>query len=58
MVVGVGFALRRNIRNATDFFLSGRSIPVWVTGWAFLSANLGAREVIGMAAIVPGMIAV
>jgi len=50
VVVGVGFALRRNIRNATDFFLSGRSIPVWVTGLAFLSANLGAQEVIGMAA--------
>jgi len=50
VVTGVGFALRGKIKNASDFFLSGRSIPVWVTGLAFLSANLGAQEVIGMAA--------
>ncbi|MEI6492328.1 MAG: sodium:solute symporter family protein [Verrucomicrobiota bacterium] len=50
VVVGVGFALRGRVKSSTDFFLSGRSIPVWVTGLAFLSANLGAQEVIGMAA--------
>ncbi|MCC6589945.1 MAG: sodium:solute symporter family protein [Bryobacterales bacterium] len=49
-VIGVGFALKRYMRTSTDFFLSGRSIPAWVTGLAFLSANLGAQEVIGMAA--------
>ena len=38
------------MRGSTDFFLSGRSIPAWITGLAFLSANLGAQEVIGMAA--------
>jgi SSS family solute:Na+ symporter len=38
------------MKGSTDFFLSGRSIPAWVTGLAFLSANLGAQEVIGMAA--------
>ncbi len=38
------------MRTSTDFFLSGRSIPAWVTGLAFLSANLGAQEVIGMGA--------
>mgnify|MGYP003330476876 CR=1 FL=1 len=50
VVVGIGFVLKRHTKTATDFFLSGRSIPVWVTGLAFLSANLGAQEVIGMAA--------
>jgi len=50
VVVGIGFALRSHMKTAEDFFLSGRSIPVWVTGLAFLSANLGAQEVIGMAA--------
>ena len=50
VVIGIGFALRRNMKTADDFFLSGKSIPVWVTGLAFLSANLGAQEVIGMAA--------
>ncbi len=38
------------MKTSTDFFLSGRSIPAWITGLAFLSANLGAQEVIGMGA--------
>src|SRR5438309_4872242 len=49
-VLGIGVLLRRSVRTSEDFFLSGRSIPAWVTGLAFLSANLGAQEVIGMAA--------
>ncbi|MCC6345331.1 MAG: sodium:solute symporter family protein [Bryobacterales bacterium] len=49
-VTGIGFALKRYMRTSTDFFLSGRSIPAWITGLAFLSANLGAQEVMGMAA--------
>jgi SSS family solute:Na+ symporter len=49
-VLGIGYFLKRGMRGSTDFFLSGRSIPAWVTGLAFLSANLGAQEVIGMAA--------
>ncbi|MDG3005826.1 sodium:solute symporter family protein [Paludisphaera mucosa] len=49
-VLGIGFALKRFMKTSTDFFLSGRSIPAWVAGLAFISANLGAQEVIGMAA--------
>lgn len=49
-VLGIGWVLKRHMRTSTDFFLSGRSIPAWVAGLAFLSANLGAQEVIGMAA--------
>ena len=49
-VLGIGFALKRYMRTSNDFFLSGRSIPAWVCGLAFISANLGAQEVIGMAA--------
>ena len=49
-VLGIGMLLRRGIRTSTDFFLSGRAIPAWVAGLAFMSANLGAQEVIGMAA--------
>ena len=49
-VLGIGFALRRSTKTSTDFFLSGRSIPAWITGLAFISANLGAQEVIGMGA--------
>src|SRR3989441_1172517 len=49
-VLGIGVLLRRSVRTSEDFFLSGRAIPAWVTGLGFLSANLGAREVIGMGA--------
>src|SRR5437867_1742505 len=49
-VLGIGLALKRYMRTSTDFFLAGRSIPAWVCGLAFISANLGAQEVIGMAA--------
>ena len=49
-VLSIGWVLKRYMRGSIDFFLSGRSIPAWVTGLAFLSANLGAQEVIGMAA--------
>src|SRR6187455_1877556 len=49
-VLGIGYSLRRYMRTSSDYFLSGRSIPAWVAGLAFLSANLGAQEVIGMAA--------
>ena len=49
-VVGIGFALSRYMKTGADFFLSGRSIPAWVCGLAFLSANLGALELVGMAA--------
>src|SRR6476620_9263939 len=49
-VLGIGVALKRYMKTSTDFFLSGRAIPAWITGLAFLSANLGAQEVIGMGA--------
>src|SRR5205085_686918 len=49
-VLGIGLALKRYMRTSTDFFLAGRAIPAWVCGLAFISANLGAQEVIGMAA--------
>src|SRR5213079_688576 len=49
-VLGTGAALRRRTRTSTDFFLAGRSLPAWICGLAFISANLGAQEVIGMAA--------
>src|SRR6201999_1529233 len=49
-VLGIGFVLKRHMRSSTDFFLSGRLIPTWIAGLAFLSANLGAQEVIGYAA--------
>src|SRR2546423_1116 len=49
-VLGIGWALKRYMKTSSDFFLSGRAIPAWITGLAFISANLGAQEVIGMAA--------
>jgi solute:Na+ symporter, SSS family len=49
-VLGIGVAARRSISSSIDFFLSGRSLPAWVTGLAFIAANLGAVEIIGMSA--------
>lgn len=49
-VLGIGFQLRQNMQSAEDYLLSGRAIPAWIAGLAFLSANLGAQEVMGMAA--------
>ena len=49
-VLGIGWIVRRYVRDSEDFFLAGRSLPAWVAGLAFISANLGAQEVIGMAA--------
>lgn len=49
-VLGVGVMARRAVSDSIDFFLSGRSLPAWVTGLAFISANLGAVEIMGMSA--------
>jgi len=49
-VIGIGWTLRRYMKTSSDFLTSGRSIPAWVTGLAFISANLGALELVGMAA--------
>ena len=49
-VIGIGFMVKRKIKTGNDFLLSNRKIPLWITSLAFISANLGAQEVIGMAA--------
>jgi SSS family solute:Na+ symporter len=49
-VIGIGVMARRSVSTSLDFFLSGRSLPAWVTGLAFISANLGAVEIMGMSA--------
>ena len=49
-VLGIGFLARSQVSESLDFFLSGRSLPAWVTGLAFISANLGAVEIMGMSA--------
>jgi SSS family solute:Na+ symporter len=50
VVLLIGLAARRRVSDSLDFFLSGRSLPAWVTGLAFISANLGAVEIVGMSA--------
>jgi SSS family solute:Na+ symporter len=50
VVLMIGLAARRRISDSLDFFLAGRSLPAWITGLAFISANLGAVEIIGMSA--------
>jgi SSS family solute:Na+ symporter len=49
-VLGIGFVLRRTVSGSKDFFESGRSLPAWICALGFIGANLGAQEVMGMAA--------
>jgi len=49
-VVGIGLLLKKRVKTGNDFLMSNRSIPLWITSLAFISANLGAQEVLGMAA--------
>ena len=49
-MLGIGVALKRFMKSSTDFFLSGRSIPAWITGLGVHFRELGAQEVIGMGA--------
>jgi SSS family solute:Na+ symporter len=50
VVLGIGLVARLTIKTDLDFFLSGRSLPAWITGLAFIAANLGALEILGQAA--------
>ncbi|MBV9837548.1 MAG: sodium:solute symporter family protein [Solirubrobacterales bacterium] len=50
VVLGIGFVARLSIKTDVDFFLSGRSLPAWITGLAFMAANLGALEILGQSA--------
>ena len=49
-VITIGYVLKKKIKTGNDFLMSNRSIPLWITSLAFISANLGAQEVLGMAA--------
>jgi len=49
-VIAVGFIIKKRIKSSNDFLNSNRSIPLWITSIAFISANLGAQEVLGMVA--------
>src|SRR5438093_4241825 len=50
LVIAIGFLARRAIATSEDFLLAGRSLPAWITGLAFISANLGALEILGQSA--------
>lgn len=49
-VVAVGVIIKKKITSSNDFLNSNKSIPLWITSLAFISANLGAQEVLGMVA--------
>jgi len=49
-VVAVGWMVRRRVHTSEDFLTSHRSVPLWITSLAFIAANLGAQEVMGMCA--------
>src|SRR6478736_5592841 len=49
-VLGIGLVLRKYLKTSADFFESGRSLPAWICALGFIGANIGAQEVMGMAA--------
>src|SRR6185436_15632191 len=49
-VIAIGWLIRRRIRSSQDFLTSHQSVPLWITSLAFIAANLGAQEVMGMCA--------
>ena len=49
-VLGIGWTLRKRMSSSSDFLMAGRAVPVWITSLAFIAANLGAQELIGMSA--------
>ncbi len=49
-VLGIGWLVKKRVTTSSDFLTSGRSVPVWITSLAFIAANLGAQEMIGMCA--------
>ena len=49
-VIGIGWLLKKKISSSSDFLTSSRSVPLWITSLAFVATNLGAVELVGMAA--------
>ncbi len=49
-VLGIGWLAKKNIKSSSDFLTSRHAVPVWITSLAFIAANLGAQEVMGMCA--------
>ncbi|OGO94464.1 MAG: Na+/galactose cotransporter [Coxiella sp. RIFCSPHIGHO2_12_FULL_42_15] len=47
-ILGIGFYVKEKTKNSADFFLAGRKNTSWIAGLAFLSANMGALELLGM----------
>ncbi|MDW5267721.1 MAG: sodium:solute symporter family protein [Edaphobacter sp.] len=50
LTVAIGFIVKRRVHTSNDYFMAGRAMPTWIAAIAFISANLGAQEVIGMGA--------
>ena len=50
-VIGIGYWLKSRTRTSEEFLTAGRSLPSWITGLAFMSANLGSLEIVGMIAM-------
>src|ERR1035441_9752883 len=46
-VLTVGYRLKDKMKTSSDFLLSNHSLTHWITGVAFMSANLGALEIMG-----------
>src|SRR5258708_21561375 len=48
VILLIGLRLRRSNNTSRQFFEAGRSLPLAITGIAFVAANCGSLEVMGM----------
>jgi SSS family solute:Na+ symporter len=49
MVISIGFYLKSKANTSEEFFMAGREMTAWIAGLSFVSANLGALELMGWA---------
>src|SRR5277367_4225140 len=49
MVLWIGFYLKKQANTSEEFFMAGREMTAWIAGLSFVSANLGALELMGWA---------
>ncbi|HMD87108.1 MAG TPA: hypothetical protein VKO18_20655 [Terriglobia bacterium] len=48
IILIIGYILRKRMVSSQEFFMAGRSLPILITGIAFVAANCGALEIMGI----------
>jgi len=49
-VMGLGLWMSRGVKSTKDFFLAGKSLPWWAVAMSLVVSDIGAKDMIGVAA--------